>query len=373
MQSVPVEKSSGALSLESLLLPLIERQASGCLCVFSQAASWFIYLERGDLVYASSSIDPLGKLDRHLRRLSLQIPSLISAVRMQVRLSFEAPRSEVPRSIDASGANAERGANAEKSDATNLIHPSRDYQAICWLANQQYLKPAQVHGLIEGLVREVFESLLCGKIDGYEFQENCLNEFLKLHQINLKELLERFQRRLQQRQLPEVSLPVSQSGAIAAESYTISDVARQLAVKTSTMQNMGASATRLPPGLSNKSVHTIVCIDDSPTILKTINAYLDDQSFSTVLINDPVRALMQIVRCKPHLILLDINMPGLDGYELCSLLRRNRSFKTTPIIMVTSNSGLIDRARAKLVGASGYLTKPFSQSDLVKTVFKHLS
>ncbi|MBW4658361.1 MAG: response regulator [Drouetiella hepatica Uher 2000/2452] len=372
MQSVPVEKSSGALSLESLLLPLIERQASGCLCVFSQAVSWFIYLERGDLVYASSSIDPLGKLDRHLRRLSLQIPSLISAVRMQVRLSFEAPRSEAPRSevprrIDASGANA------EKSDATNLIHPSRDYQAICWLVNQQYLKPAQVHGLIEGLVREVFESLLCEKIEGYEFQENCLNEFLKLHQINLKELLERFQKRLQQRQLPEVGLPVSQSAAIAAESYTISDVARQLAVRTSTMQNMGASATRLPSGLSSKSVHTIVCIDDSPTILKTINAYLDDQSFSTVLINDPVRALMQIVRCKPHLILLDINMPGLDGYELCSLLRRNRSFKTTPIIMVTSNSGLIDRARAKLVGASGYLTKPFSQSDLVKTVFKHLS
>ena len=82
---------------------------------------------------------------------------------------------------------------------------------------------------------------------------------------------------------------------------------------------------------------------------------------------------MQIIRCKPNLILLDINMPGLDGYELCSLLRRNRSFKTTPIIMVTSNSGLIDRARAKMVGASGYLTKPFSQSDLVKTVFKYLS
>jgi len=354
MQSVPVETSSGALSLFALLSPLVERRASGCLWVVSSAASWFIYLEQGGLVYASSTIDPLGKLDRHLRRLSLQVPSLVSAVRMQVRLSFEVPRD---------------------AGAKDAIHPSRDYRAICWLVDQQYLRAEQTHVLIEGLVKEVFELLLYEKIDNYKFQENCLDEFPKLHQLNLKDLLARLQNRLQQQQsLGTVSSSLSRSGAIAAnEPYLISEVARQLAAKTSAIQRMGAASTKTPSGLSNKAVYTIVCIDDSPTILKTINAYLDDQSFSTVLINDPVRALMQIIRCKPHLILLDINMPGLDGYELCSLLRRNRSFKDTPIIMVTSNSGLIDRARAKLVGASGYLTKPFSQSDLVKTVFKYLS
>jgi twitching motility two-component system response regulator PilG len=66
-------------------------------------------------------------------------------------------------------------------------------------------------------------------------------------------------------------------------------------------------------------------------------------------------------------------MPNLDGYELCSLLRRHPSFKNTPIIMVTGNTGFIDRAKAKLVGASGYLTKPFTQPELLKMVFKHLS
>ena len=89
-------------------------------------------------------------------------------------------------------------------------------------------------------------------------------------------------------------------------------------------------------------------------------------------ISDPVKALMQVMRCRPDLILLDVTMPNLDGYELCSLLRRHPSFRNTPIVMVTGNTGFIDRAKAKLVRSSGYLTKPFSQSELLKMVFMHL-
>lgn len=57
------------------------------------------------------------------------------------------------------------------------------------------------------------------------------------------------------------------------------------------------------------------------------------------MINDPVRALMQVVRIKPDLILLDVEMPNLDGYELCSLLRKHSFFKNTPIVMVTGHTG----------------------------------
>jgi two-component system, chemotaxis family, response regulator PixG len=82
---------------------------------------------------------------------------------------------------------------------------------------------------------------------------------------------------------------------------------------------------------------------------------------------------MQVVRSKPDLILLDVGMPNLDGYELCRLLRRHPTFKNLPIIMVTGHTGFLDRAKAKLVGSSGYLTKPFNQSDLLKIIFQHLS
>ena len=135
------------------------------------------------------------------------------------------------------------------------------------------------------------------------------------------------------------------------------------------------SPTSEPPPKSSpqKSAYRIACIDDSPTVLRAINEFLDDAIFSVLMINDPVKALMQIIRNKPDLILLDVSMPNLDGYELCSLLRRHPNFKTTPIIMVTSNTGFIDRAKAKLVKASGYLTKPFGQSDLLKIIFEHLN
>jgi twitching motility two-component system response regulator PilG len=103
-----------------------------------------------------------------------------------------------------------------------------------------------------------------------------------------------------------------------------------------------------------------------------VKHFLDESTFSVVMINDPVKALMQILRSKPDIILLDVEMPNLDGYELCSLLRRHSAFKNIPIIMVTGRTGFIDRAKAKMVRASGYLTKPFSQSDLLKMVFKHI-
>ena len=124
---------------------------------------------------------------------------------------------------------------------------------------------------------------------------------------------------------------------------------------------------------TKERLYTVACIDDSLTILKSIERFLDEDKFSVVKINDPVKALMQILRSKPDLILLDVEMPNLDGYELCSLLRRHSAFKNIPIVMVTGRTGFIDRAKAKMVRASGYLTKPFTQSELLKVVFKHIS
>jgi two-component system, chemotaxis family, response regulator PixG len=119
-------------------------------------------------------------------------------------------------------------------------------------------------------------------------------------------------------------------------------------------------------------VYKILCIDDSPTVLKAIKSFLDEQLFSVIIVEDPLKALMQILRYKPDIILLDISMPSLDGYELCSLLRKHRHFRDVPVVMVTGKTGFIDKARAKMVRASGYLTKPFTKADLLKVVFHQI-
>jgi two-component system, chemotaxis family, response regulator PixG len=90
------------------------------------------------------------------------------------------------------------------------------------------------------------------------------------------------------------------------------------------------------------------------------------------LIDDSVKALMKLSTIRPDLILLDVGMPNVDGYQLCALIRKSSVLKEIPIVMVTGNKGLIDRARARLAGATDYLTKPFAQADLLKIVMRYL-
>ncbi|VEP17338.1 Protein PatA (fragment) [Hyella patelloides LEGE 07179] len=89
-------------------------------------------------------------------------------------------------------------------------------------------------------------------------------------------------------------------------------------------------------------------------------------------IDDPVQAVPTIFRIKPDLILLDITMPKINGYKLCGLLRDSKNCDRIPIIMVTGNTGFIDKARAKIAGATDYFTKPFTQQGLMQIVEKYL-
>ncbi len=348
-------KSSQKLNPLSLLAQLSSRQANGCLQISNGSVSWSIYLEQGKLIYASDSVDPFERLDRHLRRLSRQIPTLVSAVRVQVRLIFE-------------------------SDSENKSSQSPDYQAVCWLVNQQYLSSLQAASLIEDLAEEVMVSLLSVKEGSYQIIDpDQSEEFPKFCRLDLRTIVERSHEQLRRQQNSASATNITtennsnssrQNGASAK--LEVGQKKPQASTPTTPTNNTHISALNPNKALS-KSTYAIACIDDSPTVLNAINSFLDDKSFSVVMINDPVRALMQVVRIKPDLILLDVEMPNLDGYELCSLLRKHSLFKTTPIIMVTGNTGFLDRAKAKLVRASGYLTKPFNQSELLKMVFKHLS
>lgn len=347
-------RSSQKLNPLSLLAQLSSRQANGCLQISNGSVSWSIYLEQGKLIYASDSVDPFERLDRHLRRLSRQIPTLVSAVRVQVRLIFE-------------------------SDLESQSSQNPDYQAICWLVNQQYINSVQAATLIEDLAEEVLVSLLAVKEGTYQLINQDQYEELPLFcRLELRSLVERCHEQLRLKQSSE-STPVASAPAKDYSgqngTQTQPDLIQKTSPKTSTSSPSNkASDSAINPGKTlSKSTYTIACIDDSPTVLNAINSFLDDKSFSVVMINDPVRALMQVVRIKPDLILLDVEMPNLDGYELCSLLRKHSLFKNTPIVMVTGNTGFLDRAKAKLVRASGYLTKPFNQSELLKMVFKHLS
>lgn len=347
MNTTSSYESSQKLQPPNLLEQLASRQLSGCFRVVSEKVSWAVYLNHGSLIYASSSLDPFGRLDRQLRRLSIRIPCLVSAVRMQVRLLFETPGDE-------------------KS-------PNSDYRAICWLVEQHHLSPDQAAVLVEELSKETIEAFLQVQEGSYEFvEQDQLSEFPQFCRLNLVSLVEQCQSQTRRRQVLGQGFAASERASIPRQSAYLHNGDRPTIEppRDRAFSPVGGVSSQVPP---DQITHTIACIDDSPTVLNAIHSFLNDKGIGVIMINDPVKALMQIIRSKPDLILLDVTMPNLDGYELCSLVRKHPAFKNTPVVMVTSNSGFIDRAKARLVGASGYLTKPFTQTDLVKMVFKHLS
>ncbi|MBE9051948.1 response regulator [Nostocales cyanobacterium LEGE 11386] len=336
----------------SLLAQLTSRQATGCLRVFTEKAAWSINLEAGKLTYASYSDRLFERLDSHLRRLSQNIPALNSATRIQLRLMFE-PKSE------------------------NQSIPYADYQAICWLINQEYLTPTQAATLIEELAKEVLESFLALKEGSYEFSpESSWDELPKFCHLDLRLIVEYCQKQLRHPQNIQSPVNVSKDSQVLSTkkpppTHSLFQNDQQLPESNNFDISENRNKKTNQPLARNK-LYTIACIDDSQTVLNSIKLFLDENTFSVVTINDPVKALMQILRSKPDLILLDVEMPNLDGYELCALLRRHSAFRNIPIIMVTGRTGLIDRAKAKMVRASGYLTKPFTQPELLKMVFKYI-
>ena len=117
----------------------------------------------------------------------------------------------------------------------------------------------------------------------------------------------------------------------------------------------------------------IVCIDDSPAICRALEKVLGTADYQVHCIQDPLRAIAILLSKKPDLIFLDLVMPGTNGYELCNQLRRISSFKEIPIVILTGNDGMIDRMRARMVGASAFLSKPINPHQVLSVVERQLS
>lgn len=412
-QKSPTQENSQKIYPIDLVTELSSRHISGCLKLDCNSISYFIHMEKGKIAYATNSVEPFERLERYLRRLSHEIPSLKGEIRSSVRLTFEA-------------------------EIKDLMQQPPDYQAILWLVENKYLTDEQATILVKKIIQEVFDNyLLLSK----NYQSSLVKQTPSVSATGLMELssvLEESQKYLQAwyRFYPNITSSYQrpyffnkpgdnveyQKIAKILKGFNFRQLSAilnqdELAVakkfyplinnKTIILRDPQAPFDKLPHwskeslAISNKSAVSetnspktqgedsdlsdlasqstktkqwkIVCIDDSPTILNEISRFLARDEFAVVPITEPLKALMKIMRIKPDLILLDVGMPNIDGYKLCALIRKYSAFKNTPIVMVTGNKGLIDRAKARMAGATDYMTKPFTQSDLLDMVFRYLS
>jgi len=118
---------------------------------------------------------------------------------------------------------------------------------------------------------------------------------------------------------------------------------------------------------SDKPSH-ILCIDDSMAIQKTVEFILQNEGYQVTTIGNPLKALGQVFLLNPDMILCDVAMPKLDGYELCAMLRKSSQFRETPMIMLTGKDGFTDRIKARMAGANEFLSKPFAEKELLTIV-----
>ena len=112
----------------------------------------------------------------------------------------------------------------------------------------------------------------------------------------------------------------------------------------------------------------VMVIDDSNTIRRSAEIFLNQAGCEVILAQDGFDALSKITDHDPDVVFVDIMMPRLDGYQTCSLIKRNAKYRTTPVIMLSSKDGLFDRARGRMVGSDEYLTKPFTKDTLLTAV-----
>lgn len=410
------------------LLKSLEVSKDGCVYVVRDRIRWSFYVVQGKLVYAAHSLDSFERLERHLRTLSREVPTLDGKLRSQLRLMFD----------DSSPDRAKYKVTSEMLCV--------EYTAILWLVKENHLSKPMAGRLIASMIQEVIKDFLClpdGEFHGIYYKHFLEETYCSLP-INW--ILEVVTQRLQawHKLGPLISSPyqcpylVSQKsvetimpmetvqrlskvlrgfnfcqlGALLAEDSLA--IAKQLspliADGSILLRDALPPFDSLPrtyyPASAKENEHTkkfseacsdnfadlakdnssisqvfinnssrvwkIVCIDDSESMLSIISSYLGSKDFQVTLIQDSMKAMLKINTIKPDLILLDMGMPKVDGYQLCALIRKSSVLKDIPIVMVTGNQGLIDRARARLAGATDYLIKPFVQADLLRMTMRHL-
>lgn len=392
------------LQPEGLLQQLGTSGGTGCFKVTVKDQGWFFYFDQGSIFYATHTIEPGDRFERHLRQLSHSVPSLNRELRAQVRHQWE---------------------------EANTPTPIYEYESLHWLLRQKWITPAQFSQLVKGLILEVLESFLylksgqhqlvpyvkvpiVSRFDPGQLIEECksrVQKWLSLGhkivspfqrpyffggaQVNLSpeqqqrlgSMLRGFSFRhlavlMNQNEIALVRslLPLIEKGAVVVRepqhpfdllpSFDTSlwQEATPTVAEESGDLGSGFFTSKVP-----SRTYRIVCIDDSPTMLKEMKRFLADDAFEVIALNDSVKALMEVMRLNPDLILLDVGMPNIDGYKFCKVIRNHERLKSVPVIMVTGNTGLIDRAKARLVGATDYMTKPFTQEELLKIVFRYLT
>lgn len=140
-----------------------------------------------------------------------------------------------------------------------------------------------------------------------------------------------------------------------------------LAIRLDEIRRHDASVDSKAKGCS------ILVVDDSATVRKLISNKLEKHGHTVICASDGVEAMEAIDNFTPELVLLDITMPRMDGYQVCKMIRAHDTAKGVPVVMISGKDGFFDKVRGKMSGCTGYITKPFGPETLMKALDTYLT
>jgi two-component system, chemotaxis family, response regulator PixG len=410
--------TTSKLNSQQLLSQLAAAKNSGCLELRGKSVVWEIYLQTGSLVYVYCSAQSLDQLKYHLHFLGMKVA--LAALKklpqsLQSEQSSQADRSEQSNKLDIYSKIilwliAEKQLNSNESSKLIESITKDELQSCLWLDQgdslwkENVLVPAWITSHTKVFSKlSIAECFNEAQIKTRQWQK-CSQELLSVHQcpyftpgwetitppdlgsLNHKVLMGLTKVLRGRTSIRQLSILLNKN------EYQVAQILSPYIDKKIIYLNHPEDPLNKIPAISknlnypnqekkltannqtSEAIKTwkIICIDDSPTILQEIKRFLDPDKFQVTAIDDPIKAVPQVFAIIPHLILLDITMPKINGYKLCGLLRNSGKCNQTPIIMVSGNTGLIDKTRAKLAGATDYFTKPFTRESLNQVVDKYL-
>lgn len=367
-----------------LFSSLQESQVSGQLTFTDpiQGNEWHFYLYLGGLVYATGGVHPIRRWQRNLISNLPQIPFELTSLQDELTereadlnnnvWEYEQLSHWVKQQIITS----QQGRNAVLFIMDEILFDIiQARQVVCYLS-QNTIVPSELKPIEpEELINQTRQSW-----------ENWEKAQVTEHSPNLAPVILEPQE-LQQK----TSIPAYQSLCkLLNGNRTLRDLAVQL--RTSPLQALSSLLPYVQSGIfglvkipdllellnspnlnyDDQSRPLIACVDDSLMIAQMMEQIIGMAGYRFVAINNPLKAVSTLIDCEPDLIFLDIVMPKINGYDLCAQLRKYPAFASTPIIFLTSSSGIVDRLRAKMVGSSDFIKKTVDADELLHKIAEHL-
>ena len=122
------------------------------------------------------------------------------------------------------------------------------------------------------------------------------------------------------------------------------------------------------PHPTHPHLPSVLIVDDNPQNLELLEAYFEDSPYAVHALSDPTQVLASLLARRPDVILLDIMMPHVSGFQLCQQIKRDPALRAIPVLMVTALSEVSDVQRAADAGADAFITKPVTKKDLLAQV-----